>query len=88
MHVEYSPSMSVSLLIMKLKGRIFHHLQQEYPELHKKYGVNNFGQLDYGIWSTGHITDEMLQEYLEHHRDNPNTANSDWILTWKIPFSC
>lgn len=81
MHVEYPPSMSVSLLVKKLKGRTFHHLQQEYPDLRKRCWGQHFWAIGYGVWITGLITDEMVQEYLEHHRDNPNTANSDWILT-------
>jgi len=28
----------------------------------------------YGAWSTGNITDETVQEYLEHHRNPSNQA--------------
>ena len=27
----------------------------------------------YGVWRTGVVSDKMVQEYLEHHRDHPNT---------------
>uniref|UniRef100_UPI00374216D0 hypothetical protein n=1 Tax=Tenacibaculum gallaicum TaxID=561505 RepID=UPI00374216D0 len=33
----------------------------------------------YGVWGTGNITDEMVNEYLEHHR-KPNSDNSNFIL--------
>ena len=80
MHVEYSPSLSISILVKKLKGRTSHHLQMEFPELKKKYWGQHFWAVGYGVWSTGNITDEMVQEYLEHHRDKPNERSENWIL--------
>jgi len=79
-HVEYPPSISVSLLVKKLKGRTSHHIQMEFPELKKRYWGQHFWAIGYGAWSTGNITDEMVQEYLEHHKDKPNTDSVDWIL--------
>jgi putative transposase len=61
-------------MVKKLKGCTSHHLQQEYAELRKRYWGQHFWAIGYGVWSTGRITDEIVQEYLEHHRDNPNTA--------------
>jgi hypothetical protein len=31
-------------------------------------------------WSTGNITEEMVQEYLEHHRDPSNRESNNIIL--------
>ena len=80
MHIEYPPSMSMSELVKKLKGRTSHHLQQEFPELRKKYWGQHFWVVGYGVWSTGNITDEMDQEYLEHHKDKLNGQTNNWIL--------
>ncbi len=79
-HVEYPPSLSISILVKKLKGRSSHHLQQEFPALKKRYWGQHFWGVGYGVWSTGNITDEMVQEYLAHHKDKPNAPNSNWIL--------
>ncbi len=79
-HLEYPPSMSVSELIKKIKGRTSRLLQQEFPTLGKKYWGRHFWAVGYGAWSTGNITDEMVQEYLEHHRDKPNSQTGNWIL--------
>lgn len=79
-HVEYPPSLSISVLVKKLKGRTSHHLQQEYPELKKRYWGRHFWSVGYGAWSTGRITDEMVQEYLDHHKEKPNTPTDSWIL--------
>ena len=79
-HLEYPPSMSVSELIKTIKGRTSRLLQQEFPKLGKKYWGRHFWAVGYGAWSTGNISDEMVQEYLEHHRDKPNTQTGNWIL--------
>jgi len=80
MHVEYPPSLSVSVLVKKMKGRTSRLLQNEFPELKKRYWGRHFWAVGYGVWSTGNITDEMVQEYLEHHKDQPNTESNNWIL--------
>ena len=79
-HVEYPSSLSVSVLVKKLKGRTSRLLQQEFPSLGKKYWGQHFWAVGYGAWSTGNITDEMVQEYLDHHRDRPNVETENWIL--------
>ena len=80
MHVEYPPSISVSDLVKRLKGRSSRLLQEEFPALRKRYWGRHFWAVGYGAWSTGVITDEMVQEYLEHHRDIPNGNTSNWIM--------
>jgi putative transposase len=79
-HVEYPPSLRISELVKKLKGRTSRVLQKEFPSLGKQYWGRHFWAVGYGVWSTGNITDEMVQEYLEHHRDKPNVQSSNWIL--------
>jgi putative transposase len=79
-HIEYPPSRSISDLVKRLKGRTSRRLQEEFPALGKKYWGQHFWGIGYGVWSTGNITDEMVQEYLEHHRDPSNTDNDNFIL--------
>ena len=64
MHINYLPSLSISNLVKKLKGRSSRKLQQEFPELGKRYWGQHFWAIGYGCWSTGNITDEMVNEYL------------------------
>jgi REP-associated tyrosine transposase len=80
MHIEYPPSKSISDLIKRFKGRTSRLLQQEYPELKRRYWGKHFWAIGYGAWSTGNITEEMVQEYLEHHRDPSNRENNEFIL--------
>ena len=80
MHVEYPPSISISDLVKRLKGRTSRMLQQEFPELGKRYWGRHFWAVGYGVWSSGNITDAMVQEYLEHHQDKPNSQTGNWIM--------
>ena len=81
MHVEYPPKLAISDLMKRLKGRSSRLLQQEYPHLQKRYWGRHFWATGYGAWSTGNITDEMVQEYLEHHRsDSKKDENDPFIL--------
>ena len=80
MHVDYRPSLSISELVKKLKGRSSTKLQQEFPELNKKYWGRHFWAIGYGCWSTGNITDEMVNEYLEHHRKPDDNNDENFII--------
>ena len=64
----------------RLKGRTSRRLQQEYPGLKKRYWGQHFWAIGYGAWSTGNITEEMVQEYLEHHREPSNEDQGNMIL--------
>lgn len=80
MHLEYRPSQSVSSLVKRLKGRSSRKLQQEFPDLKKRYWGRHFWSIGYGCWSTGNITDEMVNEYLEHHRRPKDDTNDNFII--------
>ena len=79
MHLSYPPSLSVSDIVKRLKGRSSRMLLQEFPELKRRYWGCHFWGIGYGSWSTGHITDEILQSYLNHHKDHPN-SDENFIL--------
>ena len=80
MHIEYGPKQSVSNLVKRMKGRTSRILQQEFPSLKKRYWGRHFWAIGYGAWSTGNITEEMVQDYLEHHRNPPNNDTGNMIL--------
>ncbi len=75
MHIEYPPSKSMSDIVKKLKGRTSRKLQEEFKELSK-----HFWAIGYGAWSTGNVTEEIVQEYLEHHRNPSNRDTNTMIL--------
>ncbi len=65
-HIEYPPSKSISGLVKRLKGRSSRILQREYTGLRKRYWGKHFWAIGYGAWSTGNITEKIVQEYLKH----------------------
>ena len=79
LHMSYSPRLSVSELVKRLKGRSARILLQEFAELRRRYYGGHLWGIGYGAWSTGNITDELIQEYLEHHKDGPN-GEQNFIL--------
>ena len=72
MHIEYTASQSISNLIKRLKGRTSRLLQREYTELQKRYWGKHFWAIGYGAWSTGNITEKVIEEYLKHHKTSAN----------------
>ena len=79
LHIEYPPSKSMSDIVKKLKGRSSRKLQEEFKELSKQYWGKHFWAIGYGVWSTGNMSDEIVQEYLEHHR-NPSNRDTDTMI--------
>ncbi len=75
LHIEYASKLNVSTILKKLKE---HHesFNKNFQNWRNGIGDNISGQV---VWSTGHITDEMVNEYLEHHRRD-SSDNSNFIL--------
>lgn len=80
MHIEYPPRTSLSDLVKRMKGRTSRLLQQEYPALRQRYWGRHFWAIGDGAWSTGNITEEAVQPYLEHHRHPSNQESDPFIL--------
>lgn len=76
MHIEYRPSLSISDLVKRLKGRSSRLLQNEHRELYKRYWGKHLWAVGYGAWSTGNITEEMVEEYLKQHKSSSNDTDS------------
>ena len=79
LHISYPPKLSISEILKRLKGRSAKMLLVEYSELKKKYWGGHLWAIGYGAWSTGNITDEMIQQYLDHHNEGPN-SDQNFIL--------
>ena len=79
LHLSYPPKLSISEILKRLKGRSAKILLMEYSELKKRYWGGHLWGIGYGAWSTGNITDEMVQKYLDHHKEGPN-SDQNFIL--------
>jgi putative transposase len=78
LHVSYPAKLSVSDLVKRLKGRSAKILG-EFNEVRRRYYGGHFWGIGYGAWSSGNITDEMIQNYLDHHGEGPN-SDQNFIL--------
>ena len=64
MFVSYRPHQQVSQIMQWLKGISSRVLLQEFPHLKKKFWGRHFWARGYLAVSSGTITDEMVQEYI------------------------
>jgi len=56
----------------RIKGRTASNLFEEFPVIKKKYWGRHFWGRGFFCVTSGHITDEMIKAYLEHHFE-PNS---------------
>ena len=79
LHISYAPKLSVSEIVRRLKGRTSRKLQQEFGEIKRWYYKGHLWGIGYGVWSTGNITQKMVDEYLEHHEQGKELGQ-DFIM--------
>ena len=79
LYISYPPKLSVSEIVRKLKGRSSRKIQEEFPQLSKQYWGKHFWAIGYAAFSSGHVTDEMIMQYLEHHKNSRN-HNDDFVV--------
>jgi putative transposase len=63
------PSFSPSKIVQYLKGRSSRLLQDEYPQLQKRYWGQHLWGRGYFCATVGVITEEMIKEYIESHTE-------------------
>ena len=67
MFVEIPPHIAVSYFVQRVKGRSSFKVQQRFPELRKIYWGRHFWARGYFCTTSGNITDDVIQNYLENH---------------------
>jgi len=63
--VSYPPYLSISDMVQKIKGKSSYKIFSVMPNLRKIFWGKHFWSRGYLAVSTGNITDEMIQEYIE-----------------------
>lgn len=69
MFVEIPPHVSVSYFMQRAKGRSSRRVQQEFPELRKRYWGRRFWARGYFCTTSGNITNDIIQQYLNNHSE-------------------
>jgi len=67
--VEIPPHVSVSDYVKKAKGRSSRRIQEEYLEIRKRYWGCHLWARDYFSSTSGNVTDDMINEYINRHSD-------------------
>ncbi len=68
MRLESPAYLSISVIVYMLMVCSSRLLQQDFSALKKRYWAQYFLATSYGVWSTGDLTEELVNEYLENHR--------------------
>ena len=74
-YTSIPPYLSVSKLVQYLKGKTSRKIQQEFPELKKRYWGKHLWAIGYFVRTTGNVTDDMIQGYIEHHGKDDDFGN-------------
>ena len=73
--VEIPPHVSVSDFVKIVKGRSSRKIQQEFPYLQKQYWGRHFWGRGYFSTTSGNVTDEMINRYIDGHVDAHKSDN-------------
>ena len=77
--IEIPPHIAVSDFVKIAKGRSSRKVQQEFPNLKKVYWENHFWARGFFSSTSGNITDETINEYINRHGEANDPENSRHI---------
>lgn len=80
LYVWYPPKLPVSEMVRRMKGRSSKRIQEEFPQLGKRYWGKHFWGIGYAAFSSGHVTDDMIKEYLKQHEKHPNHHDENFAV--------
>ena len=69
--IGYRPTQQISQMVRWLKGISSRMLLQEFPHLRKQFWGRHVWARGYLAVSSGRITDEMVQQYIEEQEGEP-----------------
>ena len=69
-YISVPPYLSISKLVQSIKGKTSRKIQQEFPELKKRYWGSHFWAVGYFVRTTGNVTDEIIKEYIDNHNQD------------------
>ena len=75
--VSCTPKISVSKIIQLMKERTSKMLQDEFPNLKKKYWGQHIWGTGYFVRSVGAVTEEMIRNYVESQNDEVHEIFGD-----------
>ena len=76
MFIAYRPTQNVSKMVQWLKGISSRILLSEFPHLRKQFWGRRFWARGYLAVSSGNITDEIIQQYIDDQEGEPVADDS------------
>ena len=76
MFISYRATQNISKIMQWLKGISSRILLQEFPHLRKQFWGRHLWSRGYLAVSSGNITDEMIQQYIEEQEGEPIVDDS------------
>ena len=76
MFISYRPTQTISKIVQWLKGISSRILLSEFTHLRKQFWGRHFWARGYLAISSGNLTDEMIQKYIEEQEGEPIADNS------------
>jgi len=73
--VEIPPHISVSEFVKLAKGKSSRKIQMEYPEIRKRYWGCHFWARGFFSSTSGNVTDDIINNYINHHSDAHKSDN-------------
>ena len=81
MFLSYRPQLALSKLVQYLKGDSSRIMLQEFPRLRKQFWGRHLWARGYMAISSGNITDDMVQKYIDEQEGEPIDDNQFQIDT-------
>ena len=73
--VEIPPHISVSDFVKSAKGRSSRKIQQEFPHIRKRYWGRHFWGRGFFSTTSGNVTDDVINAYIDGHTDAHRSEN-------------
>ena len=81
--LEIPPHVTVSDFVKMAKGRSSRKIQMEFPEIRKRYWGCHFWGRGFFSSTSGNVTDDVINHYINQHSDanqSPNVLNISLVL--------
>ena len=72
MLISYPPTIAPAKVLQYLKGRSSRLLQEEFPELKRRYWGQHLWSRGYFCATVGSVTEEMIKQYIENQGKQEN----------------
>lgn len=79
--VSCPPTIAPSKLVQMMKGKSSFRVQQEFPEIRKRYWGQHIWARGYFCATSGTVTEEMIKTYIDHHGAHSETSGSFEVET-------